>query len=312
VVTRALTEFDVSGALGEPAVVAASIIAPDRGVAGTVVVAVPGGGYTRSYWDQDPALLPSYSFAEHLAGAGYAVVAVDNVGTGASTVPRGHLTPEQMAAALHVVSTQVRERIADESLAPAGSVAPDSDVVGIGHSLGGMLVALQQGAHASYDRVGIWGMTAVTPPGTSQEDLKGQIRASMANLRATADADTDAQFVLMPRLSLRPFFYGNFVAEAVMEADESAATTMSLLAGASAGAHGYIAEAAAQIAVPVLLAFGEEDLSADPRGEPAAYGTSEDLTVFVLRGSAHCHNLAPTRHRLWDRTIEWLRRSPAQ
>ena len=27
--------------------------------------------------------------------------------------------------------------------------------------------------------------------------------------------------------------------------------------------------------------------------------------VVVLRGSAHCHNTAGTRHRLWDRVLSW-------
>ena len=29
------------------------------------------------------------------------------------------------------------------------------------------------------------------------------------------------------------------------------------------------------------------------------------LTLYVLAGSAHCHNMAGTRQRLWDRLLGW-------
>jgi alpha-beta hydrolase superfamily lysophospholipase len=303
---RAQVEFDVSSAVGERAVIAASLVAPDGDPKNSVVLAIPGGTYSHSYWDADSARIPGYSFAEHLAAAGYVVVAVDNVGTGASTVPSGLVTPEQMAEALDIVSRELRARLADGSLTPGLAAMPDPDLVGIGHSLGGMLVALQQAAHSSYERVGIWGRTALWPPNEDESGIEQRIETIVANLRLQAGAAENAQFVRMPRARLRPSFYGDFVDEAVMEADEAAATTMSLLAGASAGADGYIADAAATITSPVLLVFGEQERPGDQHREPAAYRSSDDITLFVLRGSAHCHNLAPTRHVLWDRTIRWL------
>ena len=30
------------------------------------------------------------------------------------------------------------------------------------------------------------------------------------------------------------------------------------------------------------------------------------LTLYVLRGSAHCHNMATTRHDQWERIEQWL------
>jgi pimeloyl-ACP methyl ester carboxylesterase len=306
---RAEVEFDVSEPVGETASISATVVSPSANVRNTAVIAVPGGTYSRWYWDADANRLPGYSFAEHLANSGHVVVAVDNVGTGASSVPHGVVTPEQMAAALHRVAQLTRARLAEGSLAPGLGAIPDTELFGVGHSLGATFVAMQQGAHASYDRVGIWGMTALAPSGV---DIAAQVAASVVNLRLTAGADQDAQFVRMPRAGLRPFFYGNFVEEDVMQADEAAATSMSVLGGASAGAHGYIAEAAAAISVPVFLVFGEQDLSEDPRREPTAYSSCNDLTLFVLRGSAHCHNLAPTRRQLWDRTLRWLGSAPGK
>jgi hypothetical protein len=282
---RAEVEFDVSEPVGETASISATVVSPSANVRNTAVIAVPGGTYSRWYWDADANRLPGYSFAEHLANSGHVVVAVDNVGTGASSVPHGVVTPEQMAAALHRVAQLTRARLAEGSLAPGLGAIPDTELFGVGHSLGATFVAMQQGAHASYDRVGIWGMTALAPSGV---DIAAQVAASVVNLRLTAGADQDAQFVRVPRAGLR------------------------VLGGASAGAHGYIAEAAAAISVPVFLVFGEQDLSEDPRREPTAYSSCNDLTLFVLRGSAHCHNLAPTRRQLWDRTLRWLGSAPGK
>ena len=36
------------------------------------------------------------------------------------------------------------------------------------------------------------------------------------------------------------------------------------------------------------------------------YAAADDLTLFVLRGSAHCHNMATTRVALWCRIASWL------
>jgi hypothetical protein len=65
------TEFPLAGVEGRfNAIMSASVITPDAGTPiRDVVVAVPGGNYTRWYWNVDPAVLPGYSCAEHLAGA---------------------------------------------------------------------------------------------------------------------------------------------------------------------------------------------------------------------------------------------------
>ncbi|ONH27977.1 hypothetical protein [Pseudofrankia asymbiotica] len=65
--------FDVSSVVGERVTVMATVFTPDDGAAPTtVVVAVPGGTYSRSYLHPGPATLPGYRFAEHLAAAGRA------------------------------------------------------------------------------------------------------------------------------------------------------------------------------------------------------------------------------------------------
>ena len=47
------------------------------------------------------------------------------------------------------------------------------------------------------------------------------------------------------------------------------------------------------------------DVSPDPRAEARLYCSSPDITTVVLADSAHCHNMASSRHRLWRRLLGW-------
>jgi len=46
-------------------------------------------------------------------------------------------------------------------------------------------------------------------------------------------------------------------------------------------------------------------VSPDPRAEAGLYCASPDITTVVLTDSAHCHNMASSRHRLWRRLLAW-------
>jgi pimeloyl-ACP methyl ester carboxylesterase len=63
---------------------------------------------------------------------------------------------------------------------------------------------------------------------------------------------------------------------------------------------GVLAEAAA-IRCPVLVAVGERDVIADPRGEPRAYSSARSVDLFICPTMGHMHNFASTRELLWRR-----------
>jgi pimeloyl-ACP methyl ester carboxylesterase len=323
-------EFDVSHAVGETAVMTGVVVLPNDGIRpSTFVMAVPGGNYDQTYWHPDTPSLADYSFSEHLADAGYGVIAVSVLGSGRSTAPKMWLTPQIVTRALDQVANQIHLRLAEGTLVTDG-LPPQSGatLVGIGHSLGGMLVTLQQGEFHSYDRLGVLGYTAaparsetmLTPekmrngiaeaqPGAEPEPALDQdafIAQIHESLRAASGAGPDVQFARIPREPVREFFYGDFVPQDIVTADEERAAPLWLYGGACTGALGYTKAAASMIDVPVLVAFGEQDLAARPHEEPACFSSSRDVTLYILPESAHCHNLAPTRKQLWDRIISWL------
>jgi pimeloyl-ACP methyl ester carboxylesterase len=67
----------------------------------------------------------------------------------------------------------------------------------------------------------------------------------------------------------------------------------------------------ARIEVPVLVAFGDHDLTDAYERSAARYPASRDVALYVLAGSAHCHNQASTRTQLWDRIIQWIQANVA-
>jgi hypothetical protein len=66
----------------------------------------------------------------------------------------------------------------------------------------------------------------------------------------------------------------------------------------------------AAIDVPVFLGLGEHDLVRAPHTVPAQLHASSDVTVFVLPGAGHDHNVLDNRADLWDRLAAWVTHLP--
>src|SRR5690242_3249504 len=72
-------------------------------------VLVHGGTYTHTYWDAPTINGVDYSYARYMARQHYAVLAVDQLGSGESSHPQGDtVTLQEAANALHQVLTSLR------------------------------------------------------------------------------------------------------------------------------------------------------------------------------------------------------------
>jgi pimeloyl-ACP methyl ester carboxylesterase len=68
---------------------------------------------------------------------------------------------------------------------------------------------------------------------------------------------------------------------------------------------GAVAPEAAAVRAPVLVAMGERDVIADPRGEPRAYLSARSVDLFICPRMGHMHNFAGARELFWRRIETW-------
>jgi pimeloyl-ACP methyl ester carboxylesterase len=290
--------FDVSEVIGEPASLAATYY-PARGgeQAPAVLVCLPGGTYSRAYWDLDIPGHHGYSFARFATENTYAVVTIDPLGTGESSQPARDFDFSDIAAALARAVSALPDTI--------GIHAPP---VAVAHSLGGYLAITQQALFPSYTGLAVLGCTNqhVAPLNL---DAAVIVRCATAHGRAEMAAQIlsalPQPYFEGPREHLQSWFHLRDVPADVVAADCVTARSVVPRVFGTAMIPGVVAEHAARIDVPVLVGYGVVDVSPDPRAEADLYRSSPDITTVVLADSAHCHNMASSRHRLWRRLLAW-------
>jgi pimeloyl-ACP methyl ester carboxylesterase len=302
--------FDVTAAIGEPARQAGWLFLPDRPEdTVAVVVCFHGASYDRHYWHYEIPGFADYSFADHLTARQYAVIAVDHLGAGQSSDPdpRRPRDLALLAAGAADVVRQARERLTRGSL--ARGLPTELPVIGIGHSLGAAVLTSLQGTARVVDGVCLLGLSV------HGGDVKGSpVDHSLqtadeieAELRSTFGVPADSVSMTLSRAAVRQVFHAPGVPDAVVAFDDALQSRTSVRAGAETVTPCFLEAAAGAIDVPVFLAFGATvDMSGNPYAEPANYQNSPDVTVHMVEGSGHCHNLAGSRQVLWDRIASWI------
>ena len=277
----------------EPVTMTASIHEP-AGAARAVFLCWPGGSYDRRYWQFDA--VPGYSFAEHMTAQGFAVVAADHLGVGASSAPADvdAVNLDAMARAAGALAEAVRDRL------------PGVPLIGVGHSLGGCITIITQALLGTYDGVASLGFThgakdSVTADAADAADARA---AAVAQAKAFF-ADWDAGYAIAPREPNHSWLYTASTPAEVVAADDATATRWPRQSYVEALTTGYSASFAPRVECPVFLGFGDHDIPERPHDEVAFYTGSSDVTLYVLEDAAHCHNFASTRTRLWDRLARW-------
>ena len=295
---RSPMRFDVSDVVGEQASLAATYYPRrTRDAADAVLVCLPGGTYSREYWDLTVAGRDGYSFADFAAERGFAVVTIDPLGTGESSKPVRDFDFADIAATL-ASAVGALPCATGEQLPP----------VAVAHSLGGYLAITQQALYSSYAGLAVLGCTNqhVAPlnldPAFIARAATPEGRAALAEEILSA---LPQPYFEGPREHMSSWFHLADVPADVVEADSVTTKSVVPRVFGTAMIPGVVAEHAAQIDVPVFIGYGTVDVSPEPRAEARLYRNSPDITTVVLAGSAHCHNMAASRHQLWRRLLTW-------
>jgi alpha-beta hydrolase superfamily lysophospholipase len=273
-----------------------------------VLVCWPGGSYGRNYWDIQLPGRHGYSFAEHMTARGFVVIAADPLGVGDSGRPEdGTLcTYEALADAAHGAVQLVRARLTEGTLVKDLPPVAAASIVGVGHSMGGGLVVLQQARWRSYDAIGVLGYTHGTKARAVPSGDDASRRATAIDQAKGFWGDQwQARYGVVDKAPHQNWLNGPDAPADIVAADNANAVVWAAEPYIDALHVGFTAAYAARVAAPVMIAFGEFDIAEQPRDEAAFYERSDDITLFVVAGSYHCHNFQHGRARLWDRLGAW-------
>jgi pimeloyl-ACP methyl ester carboxylesterase len=250
------------------------------------------------------------------------VVAIDHLGAGDSSVPPlGVTTLPTVAAANHAAVGAVRDRLRTGTLAAGVPPVDFAGVVGAGQSLGGHALVGMQAYHRTFDGIAMLGSSLAgtllpVRPGMPELVVPDGMTPERAAQLVLANTDWNWAFHwedgTAADSSGPPHDLPSLVAADVAgglpvrrTAPEWGSLTWPSF-GASAMLPGAMADEAARIDVPVLLATGERDVCHPPAEEVAALKSATDISVLVVDRMAHMHNFATTRAVIWERLDEFV------
>ena len=311
---RATLTIDVAEELGAatPVLLRGWAMGPATAPAGSpVVFCLAGGGCSTGYFDLQVEGLDGYSMAEAFARRGLFVVAVDHPGIGASdpVADLSALTPSVVAACQAHVVREVVTALSAGALRPLPAVATPF-VVGLGHSMGGLLATVTQAHHRSFSALIGAGHAGTGLPEVLTDEELAVAGPDLASVEERIGALARFRFAPDSVVPRRQPAHGTFFADDVPEAVRRAFADQAVPLLTTCGLAAMIPDSArterAAIDVPVFLAFGDDDLVTDPMASLAQYRSATDAALYVLAGSGHCHNQAGGRHRLWSRLADWI------
>ena len=273
-------------------------------------VLVHGSTYDHAYWDF-PGFAGRYSYTRFQNKAGYATLAIDQLGVGRSSHPPGDLVSlRAMATALHDVVTAARTGTLD--------VQFDS-VVLVGHSYGSFTSWLEAGTYQDVDGVLATGASHSIGPVAAEEFYSHSRPAQLDPVTAPNVPARDVGYLSIP--GVRPLFYHLPNADPeVIERDE--ATRSEFPAGGFSDTELYLA-ATRNIKVPVLEVNGRLDAVFCAQGgggsstdcatdatlhdsESPSFSPDAQLETTVVPNAGHSLNLHYNASVFFDRSLRWF------
>jgi pimeloyl-ACP methyl ester carboxylesterase len=282
----------------------------DVGADALLWVCVPGGGISRRYFDLDVNGLGGFSMAGFLSRGGDFVVTIDPPGVGESDRPDdGYLLTPHLVA--DVLAAAVESLEGDPTFgglvdAQRGQFAPRVKI-GLGHSAGALLIACQQARHRSFDALALLGFSASGLPAVLNEEELGyagrpkELAGAVAKLSEARFGDPLPQWSNSVVGELEP----GTIAAAIDTALAQASSKLLALVGMTAIVPGSVQPELDQLRAPIFAALGERDLAGKLDVLPGQLPACGDLTLFLLEGAGHNHNVAPNRQILWRRLARW-------
>jgi len=252
----------------------------------TAVLLMHGLSYTKEAWD-----FPGYSYAQKLAEAGYAVIAIDRLGYGESKLASGYnVTHEAYADMAHQIVDQLRSQ-------------GFSHVVLGGHSAGAGTTELEAGLYGGVDAIMALGWHHRPSNQLGQDFFTGDY------LRAAQD---NYEYFLGTPAHRAEMFYTPTADPDVVEADTKAAVPTPSGEIFSIGKQPSRL-VVGNIKVPVFLQFGENDRLFEvqyAQMHAEEFRSSPSVTVDIVKDAGHTFMLTKNGRLGADKMVEWLKSRP--
>jgi pimeloyl-ACP methyl ester carboxylesterase len=302
VVVRSEVAFTVSNPAdpGHLSTVRGTLVRPE-GCTSSVLLAEHDLSYGRWAWDLplDPA---TYSMAQGLAERGHALLAIDELGYGASDHPNGHTLSVQVYAA---ITDQIVQQLRRGGYASASGLAPAFAHVGlIGHSAGGEIVELAAGGFRDADALIVTGYEHA-PTGVSQEWLAREWIPGDTVRAAQGDYE---YFETDPQTRAADMYAAAAADPAVIARDNAMANLTPSGEIWSMGPQPSRA-VIGSITAPLLVVLAGNDVLFPPAGadaEMSLFAAAQDRTLRIVPGAGHAltlHRSSPSTTAL---VASWL------
>ena len=280
---------------------------PSLPAAPVALFCLPGGGMNRAYFNLQAD--GGFSFAAHMVARGFIVVTLDHLGVGDSSRPQDGfaLTPDVLAEANGIAVDAIRAELSTGRI--TGAPLRQLRSIGVGHSMGAMLTAMQQARRASHAALALFGFSnAVLTLALTPEELRyagdpAGLRANLIRLARLRGSDPYPQVKRTAQGT--ELFAGATADPRGVEALKPARSSLLLTAGVFSMVPGSSGPESAEVDVPVFLALGDRDMAGPPHLIPANYPASPDVTLVVLPATGHAHFLFPSRRHLFERVTGW-------
>jgi len=275
-----------------------------------VYFCVPGGGLDRAYYDLRAGGGTRFSFAARMAERGCVTIAIDPLGIGGSTQPRRgfELTADVHARALARLHETVCAGLREGSFIPSLPPMRDLVSIGVGHSVGALLVVFQQAAERSYDALALLGFGTGGLAAALDDELRkyaGNPAGARANATRLAQRWYADPYPVLDVEGRGREIYGGRPDPQALSAMRGCRAPLLATVAVFVIIPGSSAPEAACVDVPLLLAAGDDDLCGPVRALAASFPRSPAVLVLELADTGHSHFAFPSVDELFARMAAW-------
>jgi len=253
----------------------ATLFKADNTQTHTTLFCLPGGGASAEFFNLDP----EYSFAKQMAAKGYDVLTMNHPGTATNPLPDDHPFLKPRKACDYIASVIKQLNL-------------DKNIIGIGHSMGGMSTTLLQARHKPFKAIALFGASAGGLEWGLSDHEKTYIDKPEEFARDLEQLTLAKFQIPFPKglggPSGKSITFGGETPELSKRLRE-VSCNLYAAGGMMSMTRGSFRKEVEAIDVPIFFAFGDHDIGIPPEDAPKDYINAPSTELVVLENTGHNH-----------------------